>query len=436
MIAALALAAVGFTTATAERIDAIVASELRAHRTPGVSVGVVEEGRLVYARGFGSANLSRRIPAAPGTQFGVGQVGEQFTAAAVLLLTQDGKLRLDDPVERYLPSLRFARGVTVRELLDQTSGLPQIADWQHAFSAAAAAPSRFAPGSAYEENPLNYLIAGRIVAQVTGETLSDYVEQHVFVPLVMDGSLYSGDSGLSPYRAVGYTLEDARFARATPWSTTRLDGDAGAISNVYDLAKWDIEFPILLRVDAVREMFTPGAPGAMNRHGMGWTIDQRNGRRYVWQNGEIPGFHAMNALLPDDHVAVIVLTNVDGFHDPALLPEQIAGRILDAVVPPAPQRVQNGIVTKAREWIVRLQRNRIDRTQLTPGFSNYLSDDLVLRARLNALGALESLVPISSTASRDGDTTYEFLALFNSGERHYEMTLTADGHIDFISFNP
>ncbi len=435
MIAALAFAALGFSPATAHRIDTIVVSELRAHRAPGVAVGVVESGRLVYARGFGEANLSRHVPASPGTQFGIGQISEQFTAAAVLLLAQEGRLRLDDPVTKYLPQLTVARSVTIRQLLDQTSGLPLAGDWPHLLAAAATARPVATPGTAYAANPLNYLVAGRIVAQVTGDTLSDYVEQHIFVPLVMDASLYAGDTGASPYRAVGYTVEHGHYTRAQSWSSTRLGGDAGVITDVYDLAKWDIEFPILLRVDAVREMFTPGVPSSFDRHGMGWTIDQRNGRRFMWQNGEVPGFHAMNALLPDDHVAVIVLVNADSLHEPAALPETIAGRILDAVVPPSTHRVDNGVVLRARMLLEALQRNRIDRTQLTDAFSRYLTGDVIRGAHLAALGRLDSLVPISSRAE-GGNTTYEFLALFSRGERHYRITLAPDGKIASISFSP
>lgn len=436
MIAALALATLGFTSATAHRIDDIVASEVRAHRTPGIAVGVVESGRLVYARGFGSANRSRDIPVGPGTQFGIGQVSEQFTAAAVLLLAQSGRLSLDDRVTKYLPQLRIARYVTIRELLEHTSGLPVITDWAHAFAAANAGRSTGVPGAAYADNPLDYLIAGRIVASIANEPLSDDVQQSVFVPLVMDASLYEGDTGLSRSRAVGYTLAGGHFLPARPWTAARLDGDAGVVSDVYDLAKWDIEFPILLRVDAVREMFTPGVANAFERHGMGWTLDERNGHNMMWQNGEVPGFHVMNSLLPDQHVAVIVLTNSDSFGDPAVTPEIVAGRILDVVAPPNRRHLDNSIVTRARLLLGQLANDRIDRTQLTPAFSRYLSDDLVRRLNVAALGSVRSLVPISSVSERNGDTTYEFSTLFARGERHYRLTVTPDGKIDFIVLMP
>ncbi len=427
-------AALEFTPATEHRIEAIVETEIRAHRAPGVAVGVVESGRLVYAQGFGKASLSRRSPVSAGTQFGIGQISEQFTAAAILLLEQDGKLKLDDPVTKYVPELTVARYVTIRELLDQTSGLPAVSNWAHLIASVNAARPLAPPGTVYAENPLNYLIAGQIVERASGVPLSDFVQQHIFSQLVMDGSFFAGDTGISPAHAVGYTLGRSGFVTAWPWSTTQLGGDAGIVSNVYDLAKWDIEFPILLRVDAVREMFTPGLPGSFELHGMGWNIDQRGGRRFVWQNGEIPGYHAMNALLPDDHVAVIVLTNVDSLHGPAVLPEIVAGRILATLVPVSAQHVGNSVIVRAREWIGRLANGHIDRTQLTPAFSAYLSDSVVRNAGIAALGGVISMVPISSTPSAHGDTTYEFLVLFKNGTRHYRLTVTPDGKIDFLSF--
>lgn len=436
MFAIALAAALGFTPATEQRIDRIVEAEISAHRAPGIAVGVVESGRIIYARGFGRADVSRNVPISPATQFRIGQLSEEFTAAALLLLEQSDKLKLDDTVTTYLPELTFARSVTLRDLLDQTSGLPHVSDWAHLIKAASAARPASPPHTTYDFNPLNYVIASMVVERVAGIPLSDYVEQHIFVPLVMDSSLYVGERGISDTHAIGYTMHGTGFAKALQWSISRSAGNADVISNVYDLAKWDIEFPILLRVDAVREMFTPGLAGVVDHHAMGWTIDQRDGKLFVWQNAEIPGYHAMNALLPDDHVAVIVLTNTDTFGGNATLPEEIAGRILDVLVPPTAQRVDNAVVSRARDWLARLATGRIDRTQLTPEFSSYLSDSVVRQANIAAFGPVISMVPIASVAAAKGATQYEFLVHFEHAVRHYEFTLAADGRIAFISFSP
>ncbi len=437
MLAAIAAAsALAFTPATERRVDSIVEAEIRARRTPGVAVGIVEAGRIVYARGFGAANLSRNIRVSPSTEFPVGQISQEFTAAAVLLLAQSGKVSLDDRVTAYLPNVTAAKYVTVRELLDQTSGLPHVNDWTHLVNAVNRGRFAGSPGKSYDPNPVNYLLAGLIVERISGVPLSDYVQQHVFLPLVMDGSLYIGDSGISPDHATGYVPVRDSYAHVPLWSATRTAGDTGVISNIYDLAKWDIEFPILLRVDAVRDMFTPGLPGSYDLHAMGWTIDQRGGRRFIWQNGELPGFQTMNAVLPDDHVAVIILANVDATGTSAGLPERVAGRILDVLEPPGELHIENAIMTRAHEWLIRLATGHIDRAQLTPGFSNYLSDNVVRNAHIAAYGTIFSIVPIASMPSSNGATEYEFLVRFANGSLHYNLTITPDGKVAFISFTP
>jgi hypothetical protein len=224
---------------------------------------------------------------------------------------------------------------------------------------------------------------------------------------------------------------------AKPWDPAWLFGDGGVVTNVYDLAKWDIGMPLLLRVDAERDIFTPsGAPGA-EQYGLGWVIDERSGKRYIWHNGEIGGYHAMNALLPDDHVAVIVFANVDALHSRSVVqPEDVAAQILDIVLPPARAHVDNAIVSRATEWLGRIADKNIDRTQLTPAFSTYLTDDLVTHANFAALGKPLDVIPIASVSQSDGRTLYEFLVRFQSGSYHYRFGLTSDGKIDEILLVP
>jgi D-alanyl-D-alanine carboxypeptidase len=220
------------------------------------------------------------------------------------------------------------------------------------------------------------------------------------------------------------------------WDPSQLFSAGGLITNVFDLSKWDIGLPLLLHVDSVSAMWTPsGAPGAMS-YGMGWVIDQRGGHRYIWHNGEISGYHAMNAILPDDHVAVIVLANVDQLNsDDTVSPERVASRILDVVAPLPPTHVDNVIVTRAKEWIDRLARLDMDRTQLTQNFNEYLTDDLVSRSNFKALGRIVSMTPVESY-QESGDNVYVFLTHFEHGTYDYQFRITAQGKIDGILLKP
>jgi hypothetical protein len=205
---------------------------------------------------------------------------------------------------------------------------------------------------------------------------------------------------------------------------------------VYDLAKWDIEMPILLRVDAVRSMYTAGGVAGPAKYGMGWVIDRRGGKRYMWYNGEIPGYRAINAVLPDDHVAVIVLTNSDSRGGPGAAPVQVAARVLDIVAPPVGVHLDNAIVARAKEWLERVADKRIDRTQLTAAFGAYLTDDLVVNSNFAAFGKIQTIVPISSTTEADGSTLYEFVVQYPHDQFHYKFGVTQDGKIYELLLEP
>jgi D-alanyl-D-alanine carboxypeptidase len=439
-----------FTPDMASHIDRLAQAEVANGRTPGVAIGVVEDGRLVYSRGFGYANVARHARVDAGTQFYIGSVSQEFTTGAVLLLVQDGKLKLDDRVTKYVPELSIAGSVTVAELLQQTSGLPDYTkapgipnDQTHQIKIndllAAVNKMQLAatPGTTYAANDLNFIVAGLIVERISGVTLSDFLQQHIFLPLVMNQTFYAADTGISPSHAVGYTRSPrGSFVPTRTPDPTWLLGARGIVSNVYDLAKWDIEMPILLRVDAVRDMYTPGGVAGPAKYGMGWAIDRRGGKRFVWSSGEIPGYRAMNAVLPDDHIAVVVLTNADSLHGATASPALIAARILDVVAPPVTVRLDNAIVARAKEWLERIADKRVDRTELTPAFSAYLTDDLVASSNFAAFGKLQTIVPISSTTEPNGDTLYEFVVQYPHDQFHYKFGVTADGKIDELLLEP
>ena len=439
-----------FTQSMAHDIDTIGDGIIHDGRSPGLAIGVVEDGRVVYARGFGYANLAKHIPFEASTETYVGSISKQFTAAGILLLEQDGKLKLDDKVTKYVPDLTIAKDVTIRELLNQTSGLP---DFQHApginpdqtrsvkmsdlISAMNKMPLLSAPGTRYHYNDFNYMLASTIIEQASSVPLSDYLEQHIFMPLVMNQSFYAGDLGISPTHAIGYTGTPENFMSARTLDPAWLSGANGLVSNVYDIAKWDIDMPVLLRDNAVRDMFTSSGASGPVQYGLGWTIDARDGKRYIWHNGDIPGYHAMNALLPDDHIAVIVLANADDMGSPSVIqPETVAARVLDIVTPPEETHLDNAIVQRAREWLQRLAEHRIDRTQLTPQFSDYLTDSLVSKSNLASLGKLQTIVPISSMVGDNGSTVYEFLVRYPHEQYHYRLSVMKDGKIDGLVLVP
>jgi CubicO group peptidase (beta-lactamase class C family) len=442
--AASAQGTVAFSSAASERIDRIALDQVHAGRTPGMAIGVVVDGRLVYAKGFGFATLSPHAPMTPDTEFYAGGLTMQFTAAAVMLLAQDGKLKLDDPVSKYVPEFHMGSDITIAQLLTQTSGLPNYATapgvptdmtrtvkLSDILAAVDKLKPAAPPGTVYANNPLNYLLAGLVVERVSGVTLSDYLEQHIFIPLVMNHTFLAGDNGISPSHATGYTRNHP-FTVAPAWDPAWLGGGAGLVTTTNDLAKWDIEMPVLLRVDSVRTIFTPGTQTGSTRYGMGWVVDRRGGSEFYWSNGEISGYRAMNALLPSQHVSVIVLSNADSLHGSVTIPEQVAARVLD-VLAPAPVALDNPVITKAKDWLERLASGQIDRAALTPSFSAYLTDEVIAHANFSSLGQLQEIVPVSSTTETNGDTLYDFLVRYPHAEYHYHFEVAPNGKIDGIS---
>ncbi|HKU67345.1 MAG TPA: serine hydrolase domain-containing protein [Candidatus Baltobacteraceae bacterium] len=438
-----------FSAERARAVDEMARAEIHSGSTPGVAIGIVQDGLLVYARGFGFASLRPRRAVTPSTEFYAGSLGKQFTAACVLLLEQQKKLSLDDKVTKYVPELSVAKNVTLRELLQQTSGLPRARNAagvsrdltrpvkiEDLIKSANAMPLEFAPGTQFDDNNLNYLLAGLIVQRVSGLPLSIFYSTQIFAPLIMTSSFLAGDQGISSAHAAGYSRERGKFTRVRPWDASWLFGSSDLVTTVQDLAKWDIGLPLLLDVDSIRDMWTPSGLQGTVPYGMGWVVDQRGGQRYVWQNGQIAGYHAMNAMLPDEHLAVIVLTNADSLNGATTVqPERLANRILDVISPLPPAHFGNLITTRATEWLGRLARIDVDRTQLTTAFSQYLSDQVVHRADVASLGPVLSLVPFESY-QRSGDTVYVFDVKFRRGAYRFNFALAPDGKIDGLFLQP
>lgn len=434
--------------ARVHQIDTIARGELHAGSTPGLAIGVVEEGLLAYTRGFGYADAAHKVRITGQTKFYAGAISEQFTAAAVLLLVQDKKIGLHDRIVRFIPELTNARDVTVEQLLTHTSGLPDFSEaagmthdtsrpfkMEDALHALARTAPVARPGTQFRKSNADYALAGLIVQRVAGEPLSIFLQTRIFEPLIMTSTVLAGDQSTGE-TAHGFTRARRGFRPQRTPDPAWLFGSSDLVTTVDDLAKWDIGLPLILNVDSVRAMWTASNVPGSALYGMGWFVDQRAGQTYVWRNGVIPGFHAMTALLPEEHVAVIVLSNVDPLTgDSTVSPERVASRVLDVVAPEPHAHFANEIVRRASEWLDRLQRLDIDRTQLTPAFSQYLTDRVVIQADLRSEGPLVSIVPVENF-QRDGDTVYVFDVRFRHGSMRYQFALNADGKIDALVLQP
>ena len=298
------------------KIDAAVNQILSSTKVPSASIAIVKDGRIAYLQAYGQARLSPAMEATPQMQYSIGSISKQFTAAAVLFLAQEGKLTLDDPVSKYLPELTRAREVTIRMLLSHTSGYQDY--WpedyvmtsmmapttaQHILDVWGKRPLDFDPGTQWQYSNTNYVIAGRIVEQVSGMPLIDLLEKRIFLPLGMV-NVYDADASRLPATdPTGYERHALGPPRPSPQEGAGWMFAAGELAMpAHDLALWDISLidRSLLSPASYAQMFTPVLlkNGDNSGYGLGVFLKRRDGHAMIEHSGEVSGFVSENVGLP------------------------------------------------------------------------------------------------------------------------------------------
>jgi len=312
---------------------------------PGASVVVIRDGKVIVRRAYGMADLERRVPAAPETDYRLASVSKQFTAMAVMLLAKDGKLRYDEPVRDFLPELPAAtRGVTVRHLLNHTSGLwdyedlvaesrtTQLGDRDVLSLVASKDSLYFQAGSEYRYSNSGYVLLGMIVARASGMTLPEFLRARIFEPLGMYASVaHVEGSDTVPRRAYGYSPRGGAFVQTDQSVTSATLGDGGIYTNIDDMTRWDqaLYTPQLVDAAALQLATTPPElpGGAATQYGFGWFVDRYRGEQRWRHTGETSGFRNAIQRFPGRRLTVVVLTN-RSTGEPAAIAERIADRLL------------------------------------------------------------------------------------------------------------
>ena len=310
-------------TKPVDPVDALMAPY--AGDVPGASLLVIKDGKAVVDRSYGLANLEDDDKATPATNYRLASVSKQFTAAAILLLAEQGRLTLDDPIRRWLPSLpQTTSAVTLRQLLDHTGGLVdyedlippgttgQVSDNDVLRLLSATPKTYFAPGTAYRYSNSGYVLLGLVVERASGISLPLYLQQRIFRPLHMDHTLLYERGGPDVAdRAYGYSEENGSWTRTDQSVTSATRGDGGIYSSIDDLAKWDAALcDNRLLSDASRKLaFSPhvkvtGEPYEAS-YGYGWRITGDT----LWHSGESIGFRNVIVRWPKQRLTVILLSN-------------------------------------------------------------------------------------------------------------------------------
>ena len=380
--------------------DKIAEEVLKDTGVPSASVAVVRDGKVVYLQAYGLANIDQKMPAKPFMRYSVGSISKQFTAAAILLLQQQGKLSLDDKVSKWIPGLTDGDKVTIRELLSHTSGyqdywpqdyvMPEMlqpTDAQKILEKWAKIPLDFAPGTKWQYSNTNYVIAGLIVQKASGKPLLDFLEEHIFVPLGMKSVTNTDQQKLPPSDPTGYMRYALGPLHPAPKEGKGWMFAAGELAmTAEDLAKWDISMinQTVLSPASYKQMETEVllANGAGSRYGLGVFVSLRRGHRLISHDGEVSGFVSADDVFPDDHDAVVVLTNQDAIGAAS----QIAEKIGDSFFVP-----EGGASAKANDLSKQvfdsLQQGKIDRALFTDNCNAYF-DETALRDYASSLGQL------------------------------------------------
>ena len=303
------------------------------------TVLVVEGDKVLLDKGYGTASLEWQVNNTPETKFRLGSLTKQFTATLILLLQQDGRLNINDPISKYLPDAPPAWAkITLANLLGHTSGIPSFTGFKefHAWSMNPHTPDEeiaffrdkpldFEPGSKFDYSNSNFILLGAVIEKVSGKKYADLLRERIFEPLGMKDSGLDSDALVLPKRANGYLpgphgLEVARSESMTiPWS-------AGAIySTTGDLLKWEhgLFGGKILNADSLKLMTTPGK----GDYGLGVFIANRDGVRVVSHGGGIEGFNTNLMYAPEKRIAIIVLSNVNGG-----APDSMGNQLMDTVL--------------------------------------------------------------------------------------------------------
>lgn len=323
-------------------VDALMAAYARPGM-PGAAVLVVKDGHVLLAKGYGLADVDSGVPVTPETNFRLASLSKQFTATVIMRLEAAHRLRYDDPIGKWLPSLpAYARGVTVRHLLNHTSGLPdyedyvpdtatrQVLDADVPALIAHADSGYFAPGTRYRYSNTGYALLALIGERASGKRWPALLHDELFAPLGMSSTLARTDGGPPvPHRAYGHHVDaSGGVTRTDQSSTSAVLGDGGIYTSVTDLAKWDAALERHTRVSeaAQRLAWTPPALAVPNAtpYGFGWFVDTTGGVLRVSHNGESRGFTNFVLRYPERRLAVWVLTNRT-----SEVPSALAQRIAD-----------------------------------------------------------------------------------------------------------
>ena len=432
------------------KVDSVVHEAMASQKIPGVAVAVIRGSQTILAKGYGLANVEHRVPVTTQTIFQSGSVGKQFTSTAVMQLVEAGKIRLDDPIAKYLPDAPATwRDITIRHLLTHTSGIPDYTtdafDYRRDYTEdelvklAYAVTLEFPAGSRWNYSNTGYVLLGAIIRKAGGRFYGDHLAEHVFKPAGMTTARVITEQDIVPNRAAGYQLVKGELKNqdwVSPVLNTTADGSL--YLSLDDMIAWDraLRAGKLLQAESWKTAYDPVRLRSGNRYpyGFGWAVDSAGGQQRIGHGGGWQGFRTHIDRYQGDDVTVIVLANL-GEADATGIARRIASALNPALQPPEPKPIADtepAQTAKLREVLAAFAGGSIKpadfayvRAGFFPGAGEHYTK-LVKEA-----GKLERVVIMNRFALGD-DRISEYELHFEKGVYQARMGVAADGRISMF----
>jgi CubicO group peptidase (beta-lactamase class C family) len=406
-------------SARADEVDEYVRGVLQERHIPGAAVAVIKNGKIIKAEGYGLASVEFNVPATKDTVFEIGSISKQMTAAAVLLLTEEGKINLDEKISKYLPATPDSwKNVSVRNLLTHTSGIKSYTalggfELSKRYSrddfikTLGVEPLDFETGSRYSYSNSGYNLLGFIIEAVSGKSYWDFMRERIFKPLGMNQTADRDPKFIIRNRATGYEWENGALV-GRDYDLTDVFSAGAIVSTVTDLAKWDAAWrsDTLLKKETKMLAWTPVTlnDGKPYPYGFGWRFSEIRGHRLIAHSGQTAGFGASISRFVDDDLTVIALTNLGESGMGTLVAQGVAKLYIPSMSLKAlkPQTEPDAKISQMISNALRARlENKFDANVLTAELIKSLSTDRARtnNARINSFGTIKSIAFVGADTS-------------------------------------
>lgn len=436
--------------ADTEKVDALVTKTLHREGAPGAVVAIVSGGSVLYRKAYGKANLATGRALDPNTAFEIGSLTKQMTAVAILQLVAAHQIALTDRVDQFVPGYRAAGAVTIAQLLQQISGIPDYAassafaagatskptDFAHVLATVDTQPLDFSTGKRWKYSNTNYLLLGHLVELVSKTSFDTYLSQHVLAPASMHSVTTLATKERYANQAQGYMGEGSHVVAADSFENSWIGAAGDLVATVDDLIAWDKFLFGEAGKPFLPMMTTPAAlaDGTTAGYGFGLFLDRQAGHRRIWHGGGTMGFSSSNMVYPDQDLWIIALVN-NGDVNASALTAAIYDTLYGLERRAAPGELRE-VRTSVVLWLQRLKRGELPKSAVTPALLMSLTANMhkrfdALKAQLDIYGRPEEIL----YQGRHKDT-YAYIVRFGAQWLHVDCRFLGDGRLSWIEIKP